>query len=186
MKKILIAAVMIIVTGWAGITIGNVLLEGRQTALNRTLFSAVEARDLEMAEAAIRDGAEVNGLLHPAKANGMYKEFVYYNHTPLIAACRMDDITMVELLIAAGADVNLADPWSGVSPLEWTLTNNKAQNANRFLIGRILVDHGADVNAGIGYTRPMESVLWSYDSDSEEIRRQSADLYAYMLEKSRQ
>lgn len=168
------------------LALGFVVYEGflgpAQYMPNEALFEAIENRDVQQADDALRNGADIHALVYPEKA-GLLGEFVYYNHTPLIRACRMDDIAMVELLLAWGADVNMADPWVNQTPLEWTLSNNKTdKNANRFAIARILIDHGAEINVGVGFRTPMECVRWTYDSDSEETLRQGEELYRYMLE----
>jgi len=163
-------AVLLVVLGVALYNSFSALIQNR---VNAELFKTIESRDTVHAGAALQNGADINALAYPRKAD-LLGEFVYYNHTPLIRACRMDDVDMVRLLIDHGADVNLPDPWANKTPLQWTLSNNKTGNVNRFVIARMLIDHGAEIDVGTGDGKPMEMVDWIYDTDSAQTRQQAA------------
>ena len=176
-------AVLLVVLGMALYNSFSALARHK---VNAALFEAIESRDTARADAALQQGADIHALAYPKKA-GLLGEFVYYNHTPLIRACLMDDVAMVELLIDRGADVNLPDPWVNNTPLEWTLQNNKTdKNANRFVIARLLIDHGAEIDVGTGARKPMKTVEWVYDSDSAQTRQQALELKEYMRQISMQ
>lgn len=66
--------------------------------------------------------------------------------TPLLYAARDGRTKSVELLLAAGAQIDLADA-NGITPLMMALTNNKLPTA------RLLIDRGANVNAVDWYGR---------------------------------
>lgn len=169
-----------------GVTLYSSFSELAQHKVNAELFEAIESRDTVRADAALRNGADIHALAYPKKA-GLLGEFVYYNHTPLIRACLMDDVAMVRLLIDHGADVNLPDPWVNHTPLQWTLQNNKSDtNANRFVIARLLIDSGAEIDVGTGVWKPMEAVEWVYDTDSAQTRQQALELKEYIQQISMQ
>jgi ankyrin len=71
--------------------------------------------------------------------------------TPLLYAARDGRPEEARLLVAAGADVKLADP-NEITPLLTAIINNHLD------VARFLLDHGADVNAADFYGR---SPLWA-------------------------
>src|SRR5262245_56162867 len=75
--------------------------------------------------------------------------------TPLLFAARVGDLESARLLVAAGADVNDAQP-DGVSALVL------AAHSGNGSVGALLLEHGADPNAfGSGYTALHAAVLRS-------------------------
>jgi ankyrin len=71
--------------------------------------------------------------------------------TPLLYAARDGRIEEARSLVAAGADVKLADP-NEITPLLMSILNDHLD------VARFLLDHGADVNAGDFYGR---TALWA-------------------------
>src|SRR5262245_1673909 len=71
--------------------------------------------------------------------------------SPLLYAARDGRLESARTLLAAGADVNQADP-NGITPLLMALTNNHID------LARLLVDRGAAINASDWYGR---TPLWA-------------------------
>lgn len=156
----------------AAIVLAFLPFSGKMT--NRSLFDAVEAGDVRSAEAALDKGADINAFEH-GSVSSFLGEFVYYNHTPLIKACRAFDMPMVEMLISRGADVNLADPWVNQTPLQWTLSST-ALHPDRFALALRLIDLGADVDVGAGMRTPAELAKATLDTDPPETLQDSIAL----------
>jgi len=81
--------------------------------------------------------------------------------SPLLYAARDGRLDIVQILVAARADVNEVDA-NGISPLVDAITNNHVD------VARFLIDQGADVNASDWYGR---TPLWS----AVETRNQDFD-----------
>ena len=71
--------------------------------------------------------------------------------TPLLFAARDGSLEAARVLIAAGANLNVADP-NGMTPLMMAITNNKLP------VAQLLVDKGAEVRAADWYGRTS---LWA-------------------------
>ncbi len=71
--------------------------------------------------------------------------------TPLLFAARDGRVAAAEVLVAAGANLNTADP-NGMTPLLMAITNAQIP------VARLLVDKGADVTAADWYGR---TALWA-------------------------
>jgi len=86
----------------------------------------------------------------PATTGGM---------TPLLYAARDGRLAESKLLVAAGADVKLADP-NGISPLLTAIFNDHLD------VATFLLDHGADVNAyhPLGRTALMFAAISDFPS----------------------
>jgi ankyrin repeat protein len=84
--------------------------------------------------------------------------------TPLLYATRRGDLAVTQLLVEAGADVELADA-DGVTPLLNAILNASIAAARgagagmeHLAVARYLVEHGANVNAADWYG---ETALWA-------------------------
>ena len=93
---------------------------------NGALAKALSPANIEAAKQAIADGADVNSIDE--------------GWTHLYTATVFGHKEIIELLIAAGADVN-ADEGTGLTPL------HSAANHGRKEIAKLLIAAGADVNA---------------------------------------
>jgi ankyrin repeat protein len=71
--------------------------------------------------------------------------------TPLLYAARDGRLAAARMLVAAGADIELAEA-NGIRPLLMAVLNNN------LMVARVLLDHGADVNADDFWGR---SPLWA-------------------------
>jgi uncharacterized protein len=89
------------------------------------------------------------------------RPFVPGSLSPLLYAARDGRLDIVQILVAANADVNQAEA-NGITPLVDAITNNHVD------VARFLIDHGADVNASDWYGR---TPLWS----AVETRNQDFD-----------
>ena len=89
------------------------------------------------------------------------RPFVPGGLSPLLYAARDGRLDIVQILVAANADVNQAEA-NGITPLVDAITNNHVD------VARFLIDHGADVNASDWYGR---TPLWS----AVETRNQDFD-----------
>ena len=114
---------------------------GGQTAL----MWASARRHPEMMKLLIEHGADVNARsIHRdyqrhVTAEGRPKSLDSGGFTPLLYAARENCIACVDVLLQAGADINLPDP-EGVSPLLLAILNANWDLAKR------LIEAGADVN----------------------------------------
>ena len=114
---------------------------GGQTAL----MWAVTQDHPDMMRLLIQHGADVNArsIVHDwqrkVTAEGRPKDMHRGGLTPLLYAARDGCVACVQILLDAGADVNLPDP-DKVSPLEIALLNLHWDTA------RVLIGHGADVH----------------------------------------
>ncbi len=98
------------------------------------LNAAAESRDFEMAEVLLRHGADPN--------------LTGFSNTPLISAVCEGDVDIVRVLLQFNADVNLCphtDP--PVALAASALHFSPERQADFIGIVRLLVEHGADVNA---------------------------------------
>src|SRR5579883_40908 len=103
----------------------------RQAGDDRTpLLIAVFSKKKDIAQYLIAHGADMNA-------------YDRYGDSPLSKACEMDDTTFVSMFLAHGANVNDTDRY-GATALHSVMYDT---GANRMAIIRMLVEHGADVNA---------------------------------------
>jgi len=106
----------------------------QQDSLNRALFDAVKANNLERVKELIKNGADVMASNE-------------YGYTPLHKACmNKSNFEIAKLLIEKGADVNAKlsennNDYTGYSTLHF------AVKENNFKLTKLLVENGADVNA---------------------------------------
>jgi uncharacterized protein len=113
--------------------------------LHHALLAAVEANDL----------AKAGELLRCRGANPNRRGPSPY--TALMIAAGRGYVQMTELLLNAGADVNVMDSSLGATPL------HKAVQSGSVEVARLLLDHGAFLNAQsavVGHT-PLIDAIWS-------------------------
>lgn len=103
-----------------------------QSKATQKLFTAIEKNNTTLAQNALKEGADVNGM------NGDDKPL---RTTALIRAVQLNRPEIVNLLIAQHADVNLLRPMDNHSALM------VAANKNLKSIAELLIKNGADVNA---------------------------------------
>ncbi len=163
---------------------------------NERLFDAIENNDLEAAKTAIERGAWLNTT--KAKLLSIIAE---YDTTPLMAACDGGNEDMVRLLIDNGADINLMEHKSGMTPLRAALTCGKP---NRFSLAKYLIEQGADIKSptersynifeqllikcfNIDVYKPLHPsyvyhTLYVYKNDDEQTAREGFELFVYFVE----
>lgn len=96
-------------------------------ALNTALCTAIlEEKDIELIAKIINEGADAN--------------FQGKDPAPLMVAARKGNITLVELLLSNGADINMIGHMSAKTPLRFALSSGNVD-----LIS-LLLNKGADVN----------------------------------------
>ncbi len=115
-----------------------------QENLEIALLAAVEANDLTLAATLIKRGANVNqrGPLP---------------YTPLMIAAGRGSVQLVDMLLAAGADVHVVDSTLGASAL------HKAAQSGVVDVARLLLARGAFLDlqsATVGHT-PLIDAVWS-------------------------
>lgn len=93
------------------------------------IFAAIDSHDRQLLKKEIISGAD----LSQTDKDG---------NNPLICAVSGGDLTIVKMLVTAGADVNCIEPTFKYSPL--LLLTGVNANAE---IAKFLIEHGADVNA---------------------------------------
>ncbi|HCQ63848.1 MAG TPA: hypothetical protein DIU07_01120 [Rhodobacteraceae bacterium] len=114
------------------------------------LVAAAKAGDAAAARAALEAGAEVDAR---APILGGFDD----DHTALLIACRDGHGEIVDLLIAAGADVNAVEPTFCAVPLhKATYNGHAAITATLCAAPGILLDFQGATN---GYT-PLHDALW--------------------------
>lgn len=108
---------------------------------NEKLFVAIENNDIEMAEKAIAEGANVNGYRHTFSLLPWLGEST--NPTPLWQACYCSNIDMVKMLVENGADVTKMEKISKTTPFGATFRT--VGKDDRFEIALYLIDIGASL-----------------------------------------
>ncbi|NJD17790.1 MAG: hypothetical protein FIA95_00680 [Gemmatimonadetes bacterium] len=133
----------------------DALLKARQKAdqeavAKQALMAAVIGGDVEAVKKLVAEGADIEER-YPV-LNGFNDV-----HTPLLVACRDGHTRIVDVLLAAGADVNATEPTFGAVPLHKATYNGHAD------ITRLLVEQpGVDLDfqgPSNGYT-PLHDALW--------------------------
>lgn len=123
------------------------------------LTDAVQRNDLVAAERLLRDGAYVDA-----------KDIAGY--TPLMIAAGLGNFQMVELLLTAGADVNILDTRMGASAL------HKAAQGGVVPVAELLVRRGAFIDLAApthGHTPLMDAVWHRKPQMVEYLLSQGAD-----------
>lgn len=103
--------------------------EGLAAGLRTPLMWAAYRNDVPMVRLLLERGADANKVI----AFG----------TPLTQAAWHDSLEATEALIAAGAKVDLKDPFAGFTPLHWAA----GSDARRADLVKLLLAQGADANA---------------------------------------
>lgn len=101
-----------------------------QTKATQKLFSAIEKNNLTLAQNALKEGADVNGV------NNLQAPTT----TVLLKAVQLNRLEIVKLLLAAHADVNIRRPIDMHTPLMLAARQDLAP------IAEVLIGAGADVN----------------------------------------
>lgn len=145
-----------------------------------TLFAAIESKDYQKVERAIKGGASVNATKHPVVFDFLYQN----NPTPLIEACTHGDKDIIELLVNSGADVNKKDPLTYSTPLLITVNNG---HANRFEIALYLIENGANINAldsnkGLSGRSVLHRAMYIGDNLNDETIKDNFKLCKYLYE----
>lgn len=129
----------------------------------KPLIHAIEKGDIKAAQGLL--------ITHPSMATGDDGD----GWTPLLSACRLRDVELVQTLIELGANVNLRNHLNAKNgegdnfPL-WFAANQK--QPNRIEVATLLVEHGAQVNAvgEFGETPLHQAASWD-----------NADIAKYLL-----
>ena len=101
-----------------------------QTKATLKLFSAIEKNNLTLAQNALKEGADVNGV----------NDLEVPTTTVLLKAVQSNRLEIVKLLLAAHADVNIRRPIDMHTPLMIAARHDLAP------IAEVLIAAGADVN----------------------------------------
>lgn len=101
-----------------------------QTKATLKLFNAIEKNNLTLAQNALKEGADVNGV------NNLQAPTT----TVLLKAVQLNRLEIVKLLLEAHADVNIRRPIDMHTPLMLAARQDLAP------IAEILINAGADVN----------------------------------------
>lgn len=141
----------------------------------RQLIQAIDKGDLESAQELLA----ANPALATSDDGGGW--------TPLMSACRLRDVPLVRTLLDLGAGVNVRnrpDPQSGEGDnfALWFAANRK--QPNRVEIARLLVQHGAQVNAvgELGETPLHQAAAWNNADIAEYLLSVGAYVNAEILE----
>lgn len=101
-----------------------------QTKATLKLFTAIEKNNISLAQNAIKEGADVNGV----------DDLKVPTTSVLLRAVQFDRIEIVKLLLDSHADVNIRRPVDLHTPLMIAARNDYAP------IAELLINRGADVN----------------------------------------
>jgi len=101
------------------------------------------------------------------------------NYTPLQKACIKGNFKIVEMLVDAGANVNVVEPISKSTPLSYALSSVKEE---RILIANLLIDRGADVK------KEVANIFWSSNLNNDRTmntikEKEEFNLFVKMVEK---
>lgn len=129
------------------------------------LLVAVKERDYQNVERFINMNAYLNGrqytfLRLPA--------LFWFNPTPLIQACRNTDVTMVKMLVEAGADVNKQDNFTHTTPLTTALRKNDEASLD---IAMYLIENGADISGKLDSDSPLSAMARFVYSNQTEMEK---------------
>ncbi len=139
----------------------------------------VNKGELEVARAAIADGADINRVMP------------HHNHsTPLTAAAYAGDLPLVDLLVKSGAEVNKYDVWT--TPLIRACERGHLEVAKRLieagadLFARDLKDRAEDLPALNAYeaadwarSKPLMKYLQSIGADKAPVRPLEAKVHTW-------
>ena len=120
---------------------GRVTTAGlNQEELNRGLARAIDRGNEEGACEFLRRGADVDALARKSWLYHLGDGFI-----PLNRAVKLNNLSMVKLLLANGADLEARSKYHGMggrfTPLMWAVNDGRSE------IAELLIDRGADVNS---------------------------------------
>jgi len=101
------------------------------------LYYAIDFNHLEAVKLLLSSGADINHGYQEADQrdvgwNWGCTSIEHWNRSPLMHAAQHADVTMLELLLAAGADINARDSL-GKTALDYAKENDRAENAEYLL-----------------------------------------------------
>lgn len=103
------------------------------------------------------------------------------NFYPLQEACRMGNPEIVQLLLDAGADVNVTDPSIHSTPLICALKSSSGER--RFEIAEMLIERGADINVTDDRgDSPLKCVTVIGIYATSEMKEKGGELFIYLVE----
>ena len=152
-----------------GLILVALIIVGIRSVQNRRLFDAIEANDYDKAYSAIKAGADVNCRY---RAFVLFPAIVGHNSTPLIDACYRNSDAIISLLLDQGADVNLCDNLTKVSPLFVSLGVGNYDVAYR------LIDQGADLNVHAA----DKSILSQCCCNNSDPENENHKMFRYLLD----
>ena len=142
------------------------------------LYQAIIAEDASRVRELSKDPAVLN---RPRTKNPILMLSDTDNRYPLEAACSTS-AELAEILLDAGAEVNVIDPYIKSTPLINTL---RARYPERFRIARRLIDEGADVNVvDKNYRAALNVCVTPSPEDTDAARADQKELLEYLLEHS--
>lgn len=98
---------------------------------NTQMYEALKSNNIQAIRLAISNGADVNKASKPSKEDII----------PLCFACKNENRELVQILVEAGADINIVDDEQlGMTPLIMACQRGNAE------IVRLLLDSGANIN----------------------------------------
>lgn len=145
------------------------------------LSAAIWADDKEKVEQILKKCTvkDVNSL---SSTSEMYMRLTEtYGFYPLQEACRAGNPEIVQLLLEAGADVNVVDPWLHFTPLICALQPSSGEK--RFEIAEMLIEQGADINVTDDWgDSPLKCAAMIGIYDTPEAREKGGEIFIYLLE----
>ena len=139
------------------------------------LYRAIDHRKTDEVRDLLASGGDVNSL---RTENPVLKIVDYENIYPLEKACKTS-CEMADLLLEAGADAGVVDPYIGATPLIYALSENYEE---RFALALRLIDAGARIDQVDDNGRcALNRAAILYDTDGEKARQDELELMKYLL-----
>lgn len=145
---------------------------------SESLYQAIDDKDISKLRTLLSKKGNVNSLRKPD--NPVFALLGFENIYPLEKACKTS-YTMANMLLEAGADPKLVDPYLSCTTLIYALS---APYKERFVLAKKLIDMGVDVNRvdNNGRTALNKSVC-IFDSDDEATKKAGLGLMQLLLKK---